>query len=94
MNTKIPFLWVLPVWAGVAGVYFLAAYSFLWRKTGVNMWKEWWQTDTNNLKTEGRFAAEIRRFPLWHLAYQVIKWGTLAVAVGYLASVFLFFSRR
>jgi hypothetical protein len=58
------------------------------------MWKVWWQTNTNNLKTERRFAAEIRRFPLWHFAYQAIKWGTLAVAIGSLACLFLFFSRR
>ena len=94
MKTGIPFLWVIPVWAGVASAYFLAAYSFLWRKTGVNMWKVWWQTSTDNLKTERRFVVEIRRFPRWHFVYQVIKWGTLAVAIGYLAYVFVYLSRR
>jgi hypothetical protein len=93
MTTKIPFLWVIPVWAGIASVYFLAAYSFLWRKTGVNMWRVWSQT-TDNLKTERRFAVEIRKFPRWHFGYQLVKWGTLAVAIGYLACVFLFLSRR
>jgi hypothetical protein len=94
MNTKIPFLWVLPVWGAVAGLYFLAAYSFLWRRTGVNLWKVWWQTGTDNLKTEHRFATEIRQFPRWYLAYQIIKWSTLVVVVGYLVSVFLFLSRQ
>src|SRR5258708_6218552 len=94
VNTKIPFFWVVPTWAGVASVYFLAAYAFLWRKTGVNMWKVWRQTSTDNLKTERRFAEEIRRFPQWHFAYQVIKWGTLAVVLGYLTCVFVFLSRQ
>jgi hypothetical protein len=93
MTTKIPFLWVIPAWAGIASVYFLAAYSFLWRKTGVNIWRVWWQT-TDNLKTERRFAVEIRKFPRWNFGYQLVKWGTLAVAIGYLACVFLFLSRR
>jgi hypothetical protein len=94
MSSKIPFFWVLPVWAGVASAYFVAADFFLWRKTGLNMWKVWWETNASNLKTERRFAAEIRKFPLWHFAYQVFKWGTLAVIMGYFASVFLFLTRR
>lgn len=90
MKASFPFFWVLPVWGGVAGAYFLAAYSYLWRKTGTNMWKAWWQADTDNLKTERRFAVEIRRFPRWYFLYQLIKWGTLAVAIGYLTSVFVY----
>jgi hypothetical protein len=85
---------VLPVWAGVASIYFLAAYFFLWRKTGVNLWKVWWQSSTDNAKTERRFAEEIRRFPQWHFVYQAIKWGTLAVVIGYLIWVFVYLSRR
>ena len=94
MKASFPFLWVLPVWGGVAGAYFLAAYSYLWRKTGTNMWKVWWQTNTDNLKTERRFAVEIRRFPRLHFLFQVIKWGTLAAAIGYLTCVFVYLSQR
>jgi len=93
VNTSIPFLWVLPVWGGVTGAYFLAAYSYLWKKTGVNMWKVWWQANTNDLKTERRFATEIRKFPRWSFAYQVIKWGTLVVCIGHLAWVFFYLLR-
>src|SRR5688572_11900680 len=31
----------------------------------------WWQTSTNNLKTERRFAVEIRKFPRWNFVYHV-----------------------
>ena len=93
MRASFPYLWVLPVWGGVAGVYFLAAYTYLWKKAGVNMWRVWWQT-TDNLKTERRFAVEIQRFRGWHFLYQVVKWGTLAVAIGYLVCVFIYLARR
>ena len=94
MTPSFPFLWVLPTWGGISGVYFLAAYVYLWRKAGVNMWRVWWQSNTDNLKTERRFAVEIRRFPAWHFWYQVVKWGTLLVVVSYLALVFIYLTRR
>jgi hypothetical protein len=78
---------------GIVGVYFLAAYAYLWKKAGVNMWRVWWQT-TGNLKTERRFAVEIRRFPRWHLGYQTVKWGTLPVVIGYITSIFIYVSHR
>jgi hypothetical protein len=92
MKTSIPFLWVLPFWGGVGAAYFIAAYCYLWRKTGVKMWKVWWQTNASNLKTERRFAEEIRRFPRWNFAYQMVKWGTLSVAIGYLIFVLIYVS--
>ena len=92
MNSSFHFLWVLPTWGAVAGVYFVAAYFYLWRKTGVNMWRVRWET--SNLKAERRFAIEIRRFPAWHFGYQVLKWGTLLVVVGYLALIFIYLTRR
>ena len=94
VKTSFTFLWVLPVWGGVAGAYFLAAYVYLWKKARINLWKIWWQTNTDNLKTERRFAAQIRKFPRWNLLYQLVKWGSLAVVVGYLACVFVYLSRR
>ena len=94
MNTKIPFLWVILAWAGVASIYFLAAYSFLWQKTGLNMWSVWWQSNADNLKSERRFADEIRKFPCWHFGYQFVKWGTLVLALAYLTRVFFFLSQR
>ena len=93
MITKVPLFWVLPAWASVATAYFISAYCMIWRKTGVNMWKIWSETNMSNPKTEHRFAQEVARFPLWHSAYQFIKWGTLAVVLAYLASVVLFLSR-
>jgi hypothetical protein len=93
MNSSFHFLWVLPTWGAIAGAYFIAAYFYLWRKAGVNMWRVWWQT-TDNLKTERRFAVEIRRFPAWHFGYQIVKWGTLLVVVSYLALVFIYLARQ
>jgi len=94
VKNPIPFYWLLPLWAALGSAYFLAAYCYLWKKTGVNMWKIWWKTNANNLKTERRFADEIRQFPKWHVAYQMIKWGTLVVCIGYLGCIFLYLSRR
>jgi len=93
MSTSFPYLWVIPVWSVILSVYFLAAYLFLWKKTGINMWKVRWKTD-GNLKTERRFAKEIRRFPGWHVVYQIVKWGTLAVFIGYIISIFIYVSHR
>lgn len=93
MRASFPYLWVLPAWGGISGVYFLAAYAFLWKKSGVNMWRVWWQT-TDNLKTERRFAVEIRRFPGWYLGYQTVKWGTLPVVIGYIISNFIYILHR
>jgi hypothetical protein len=94
MSSSFHYLWVLPTWGAVASVYFIAADVYLWRKAGVNMWRVWWETRTDNLKTERRFAVEIRKFPAWHFGYQVVKWGTLLVVVSYLALVFIFLIRR
>ena len=93
MRASFPYLWVIPVWSVILSVYFLAAYLFLWKKTGINMWKVRWKTD-GNLKTERRFAQEIRRFPGWHIAYQIVKWGTLPVIIGYFISIFIYVSHR
>ena len=78
----------------MASVYFLVACIFLRRRSKVNLWKIWWQTGADTLKTERRFADEIRKFPVLHLGYGIIKWGTLVVVSGYLATVFLFLIRR
>jgi hypothetical protein len=63
MQASFPFLWVIPSWCVICSAYFLCACYLLWKKIGVNMWTIWWQTRTNNLQTERRFADEIRRFP-------------------------------
>jgi hypothetical protein len=94
VKTSIPFLWVILFWAGLGSAYFLAAFFYLWKKTGINMWKIWWLTNADNLKTERRFADEIRRFRGWNFAYQAVKWGTLAVFIGHLIGVFIYLSRR
>lgn len=94
MTPSFPFLWVLPTWGVVAGVYFIAACFYLWRKAGVNMWVVWWQANIDNLMSERRFALEIRRFPAWHFGYQVVKWGTLLVVVGYFVLVFIYLTGR
>jgi hypothetical protein len=93
MRASFPYLWVLPLWGGILGVYFLAAEIYLWKKTGINMWKDRWKTG-DNLKTERRFAEEIRKFPKWHLGYQTVKWGTLPVVIGYIISIFIYVSHR
>jgi hypothetical protein len=85
---------VLPVWGGVTEVYFLAAEIYLWKKTGINIWKIWWQTNADNLKTERRFAEEIRKFPEWNFGYQTIKWGTLPVVIGYFIAIFAYVSQK
>jgi hypothetical protein len=90
MIATIKFFWVIPAWATVTGIYFMAAYLFLWRKAGVNMWKVWWQSDLSNGITERRFAKEISRFRLWNFAYQIVKWVTIGVFVGYIAYLFVY----
>jgi hypothetical protein len=80
-------------WGCVAGFFFLIAEVYIWRKTKVNMWKVWWQTDTSNIKTERRFAQEIKQFPRLNFLYQVIKWTTPIVALGVVGySLFLAYS--
>jgi hypothetical protein len=93
VNAKFPFFWVIPTWAAVTIAYFLAAEIYLWKKTGVNLWKIWWQNDANSLMTERRFAEEIRKFPRWNVGYEFVKWGTPVVLIGYLASIFVFLSQ-
>jgi hypothetical protein len=92
--SDIPFFWVIPFWAGVGAVYFIAAECYLWKKTGVNLRKFWWKNSGDNLKTERRFADEIRKFPQWGFACQTIKWETPVVVIGYIVSVFVCASRR
>ena len=92
MKVSFPYLWVLPVWSGILCVYFLGAYFYLWKKTGINMWKVRWKM--GNLKFERYFAEEIRRFPIWFFCYQTVKWGTLAVIIGYIISIFTYVSHR
>ena len=79
---------VLFLWGIVSGIYFAGAYFYIWKKTGVNLWKFWWSSRCDNLKTERKFAEEIRKFPKLNIGYQFIKWGTLAVVLGYLVYVF------
>ena len=88
MNFGWPYLWVLPVWGLLGNIYFVCAGVYLWKRTGLNMMKVWMLANTDSLTTERRFAAEIRMFPKWNFGYQVYKWGTLAVIVGYLTSFF------
>ena len=80
---------ILLLWGLVGSVYFTTAFSYVLKKSGVNLWKVWWETGCNNLKTERRFAEEIRKFPKLNVGYQVIKWGTLVVPVSYLVYVTL-----
>lgn len=94
MRATFPFLWVLPLWGAIAGVYFAAAYAYLWRKAHVNMWKVWWKVSGDNLKTERRFAEEVRKFPKLNVGYQLVKWCTPAVCLGYLALVFIYLLRK
>jgi len=94
MKANLPFLWVVPAWCGIGSGYLMAACFYLWKMTGVNMWKVWWQTNASHLKTEHRFAEEVRKFPRWHFGYQMVKWGTFGVIIGYLVCVFLYVSRR
>ena len=77
-------MWILPLWGLISSLYFQAAYVYVWRRTGISLWKVWWRTSGN--KTERRFAEEIARFPGWKIAYEIVKWGTLVVVLGYLAS--------
>ena len=93
MKSNLPFLWVLPTWAAILAVYFIAAYFYLWAKGRLGKRAEPSEA-TNSLTREWWFAAEIRRFPVWHFWYQVVKWGTLFVAVGYFVWVFIYFTRR
>ena len=73
---------VLFGWCCLVSIYFLIAEVYLWRMTGVNMWKVWWQTNTSSLKTERRFAQEIKQFPRLNLLYQAIKWITPIVVLS------------
>ena len=80
---------IILLWGIVGAIYFATAYFYVWKKTGVNLWKFWWKTNCDNLKTERRFAEEIRQFPKLNVGYQIIKWGTLVVVVSYLVYVTL-----
>jgi hypothetical protein len=84
---------ILIFWGFAGAVYFATAYFYVWKKTGVNLWKFWWTTNGDNLKTERRFAEEIRQFPKLNVGYQIIKWGTLVVVVGCLVYVILHLCR-
>src|SRR5258707_15438019 len=71
MRASFPFLWVLPLWGAIAGIYFAVAYVYLWRKARVNMWKVWCKMSGDNLRTERRFPEGMRRFPKMNVGYQV-----------------------
>ena len=94
MRASFPFLWILPLWGAIAGIYFAVAYVYLWRKARVNMWKVWCKVSGDNLRAEWRFAEEVRRFPKLNVGYQLVKWCTPAVCLGYLALVFIYLLRR
>jgi len=84
LKTNILFLWGI-----IGAAYFATAYFYIWRKTGVNLWKFWRSSNCDNLKTERKFAEEIRKFQKLNVGYQFIKWGTLVVVLGYLLYVFV-----
>jgi len=80
---------VFSMWGAIGAVYFTVAYVHILRKSGVNLWKVWWNTRGNNIKTERRFAEEIRSFPVLNAVYQVYKWSTLVVLLGTFVYIFL-----
>ncbi|MBN1268741.1 MAG: hypothetical protein JXB04_04075 [Kiritimatiellae bacterium] len=76
------------------GIYFLFAEIYIWRKTGVNMWKVWWRTNTDSIKTERRFAEEVKQFQKLNLLYRVIKWTTPAIMIACLVLAYFAVLRR
>ena len=84
LKTNILFLWGI-----ISAMYFATANFYIWKKTGINLWKFWWNSNGDNLKTERKFAEQIRQFQKLNIGYQFIKWGTLVVVLGYLLYVFI-----
>ncbi len=73
--------WALPVWGLILGVFFLVTMTYVGKKTGTNFLRFWWQSGTDNIKTERRFGDEIRAFPVLNALYQFLKWGTPVVVI-------------
>lgn len=92
--SDLPFFWVLPSWGVVMATYFNAAWFYLWKKTGVNMWSISWAMSFNNIKIEKRFAEEIRNFPKLNAGYQLVKWGSPILLVGYITWIMIWIFKR
>jgi hypothetical protein len=92
--TDLPFFWVLPSWSAFIAICFNAASFYLWKKTGVNMWKFSWSVSFDNIKIEKRFSEELRKFPNLKIVYEALKWGSAIVVLGCLVWVFAWPWRR
>jgi len=73
---------ILVGWACLGSIFFMGSWIYIWRKSGVSLWKEWWRTNMNSIKIERRFAVEVKQFPVLNFLYHMIKWGTLLVGLA------------